>query len=91
MTDPRIIALINSHPPGGSVICRVAHTENPRRQVNIIYGRERIAALVDLLKHQQTLAQMESALAVVEQDEIRTFMKQLNDALPLAALKKPDR
>jgi hypothetical protein len=99
ITDPRIIALVNSHPPGGGVICVMAHTENPGRQVSVVYGRDRIAAITDpLMRKPQTFAQLESALAdagivyaVVEQDEMRAFIRQLDDAFSLAALKKPDR
>ena len=99
ITDPRIIALVKSHPPGGAVINVVGHAENPRRQVNVVYGRDRIAAIADpLVLKPQTLAQLESTLAeagivyaVVEQDEIQTFMRQLSDAFSIAALKKPDR
>jgi hypothetical protein len=88
ITDPRIIALVKSHPPGGAIINDVRHAENPRRQVNVVYGRDRIAAMVHRPKPQQTLEQFLSALAeagiayeVVEEDEIRTFMGQLSDAL----------
>jgi len=89
ITDPRIIALVKSHPPGGAVINHVRHAENPRRLVNVVYGRNGIVALTDpVVRKSQTLAQLESALAeagiayeVVEEDEIRTFMGQLSDAL----------
>jgi hypothetical protein len=89
ITDPRIMALVKSHPPGGAVINEMAHAEKPRRLVNVIYGRDRIAALTKpIVRKPQTLAQLESALAdagivyaVVEQDESRTFIGQLSDAL----------
>lgn len=90
ITDPRIVALVKSHPPNGAVINVMAYTENPRRLVNVVYGRDRIAAFTDPFARTgkpQTLAQLESALAeagivcaVVEQDESRTFMRQLTDA-----------
>jgi hypothetical protein len=98
-TDPRIIALVKSHPPDGTIINVMNRAENPRRQVHVVYGRDRIAAITDMaVVKPQPLAQLESALAeagivyaVVEQDEIQTFMRQLMDAFSLAALKKPDR
>jgi hypothetical protein len=98
-TDPRITALVKSHPPGAAVINVVGRAENPQRLVNVVYGRDRIAAMMDqLVRKPQTLAQLESALAeagivyaVVEEDEIRTFMRQLDDAFALAAPKKSDR
>src|SRR5262249_9755565 len=87
ITDPRIIALVKSHPPGGAIVNVARHAENPRRLVNVVYGRDRIAfgrdriaAIVDRPKPQQTLEQFLSALAeagivyeVVEEDEIGTF------------------
>jgi hypothetical protein len=89
ITDPRIIALVKSHPPGGAIINEVCYAENPRRQVNVVYGRDHIAAMMDRLAHKaQSLAQLEKALAeagivyaVVEDDEIRTFTGQFADAL----------
>jgi len=57
--------------------------------VNVVYGRDHIAAMLDRLAHKaQSLAQLEKALAeagivyaVVEDDEIRTFTGQFADAL----------
>jgi hypothetical protein len=89
VTDPRIAVLVRSHSPGGAVVYKVAHAENPRRTVNVVYSRRWIeAVLPDALGRQGTLAQLERALAeagisyaIVEHDEQRAFARQLDDAL----------
>jgi hypothetical protein len=91
ITDPRIAALVRSHPSGGVVVYDWAHAENPKRLVNVVYSRNMIDAITAAPfgpQRQRNLAQLESALAeagityvIVEQDEQRTFAGQLNEAL----------
>jgi hypothetical protein len=92
ITDPRIAALVRSHPPGGVIVCEVTHAENPRRIVNVVYSKKWIEAIAPApLGRQRTLAQLESALseagiayAIVEHDEQRAFVGQLDNALSAA-------
>jgi hypothetical protein len=87
--DPRIAALVRSHPPGGVVVYEEAHAESPRRTVNVVYSRRWLEAIAPApLARQGTLAQLERALAeagisyaIVEQDEQKAFLRQLDDAL----------
>ena len=89
VTDPRIAALVRSFPPDGAVVHQVAQAEDPRRLVNVVYTRRWIeAVLPDPLSRQGTLAELERALAeagivyaIVEQDEQRAFLGQLDAAL----------
>jgi hypothetical protein len=90
VTDPRIAALIGSHSPGDVVVQTVAHAEDPRRIVSVVYSRSWLEALGPPAPFgsQGGLAQLERALAeagivyaVVEQHEQRAFAKELMDAL----------
>jgi hypothetical protein len=71
----------------------VAHAENPRRTVNVVYSRKWIEAIAPLgpVGPQRTLAQLESdlaqagiAYAIIEKDEQQAFARQLDDALSAA-------
>jgi len=91
VTDPRIAALVRSHPPGGVVVHEAVYAENPRRIVNVVYSRPWIEAITGRPFGRQGLAQLERALteagisyAVVEQDEQRAFARQLEEALSAA-------
>jgi hypothetical protein len=90
VTDPRIAALVRSHPPDSAVVVRVAQVENLRRTVNVVYSRRWIeAVLPDPLLRQGTLAELERALAeagiayaIVEQDEQRAFLAESASPAP---------
>jgi len=92
ISDPRIAALVRSHPPGGVVVHEAVYVENPRRLVNVVYSRPWIEAVTGPpFGRQGGLARLERALteagipyAVGGQDEQRGFARQLDEALSAA-------
>jgi len=85
ITDARIADLVRSHPPVGAVVFRLAHAENPRRRVVVVYSsRDLIGAIATpgSGRGQETLVQLEGDLAeagityaVVEENEQRAFAR----------------
>jgi hypothetical protein len=91
VTDPRIAALVRSHPPDGVIVHTAAQAENPRRTVNVFYSSRWPEAVIHRFGQQGTLAQLESdlaragiAYAIVEQDEDRAFAGHLDEAISAA-------